>query len=348
MLKKVFCFMLAVITMLSIVGCSGEQSSQTMGTNTDVSTESNTELNDTSNTQPTNPSTIPESTPNSTGNENSATSSTVVSRPNNGTVSSKPSSTTSSKPNSGTVSSKPSTSKPSVSKPSTSKPITSKPSTSTPVSKEPYLVSLELIKVNKPNAMYLSNGKDIIEYAYGKDYLQCGDSFVFKVNMSDGGSDFYVFRAYGCTYTQNGNMLTATVDGSRDAIGIEIHANDKNGKEIRKGLYFNLTHKTAVTTEKPADLKQAFIAYAQRKGISHTSSGSKVDWYTKYDLSLSLTNSQIKGNDDMLEFSDFPKVTDFAEKMFWLIDQYEKKGFTLWSVRFDNQGIATVAGHPYK
>lgn len=216
---------------------------------------------------------------------------------------------------------------PAPTEPAHTVPTPTEPKPTEPVAK-PYIIGLEVVSSNMPNAYYCSNGQDLLSRMYGgkNKAFQTGDSVTIRVNMSDGGNDFTIRKYAGCTITsQNGNLIKLTFDGSNSRANIFIDAYNESGKKVSKSIGFTVVRYRGKITEDWTTIYVELKNYAMRIGLTWVNNGSDMTGYTHDDESKSITGYTMKMSDD---FVPIPGNSRWIEKALWVLDTYKSMGFT--------------------
>lgn len=216
---------------------------------------------------------------------------------------------------------------PAPTEPAPTVPTPTEPKPTEPVAK-PYIIGLEVVSSNMPNAYYCSNGQDLLSRMYGgkNKAFQTGDSVTIRVNMSDGGNDFTIRKYAGCTITsQNGNLIKLTFDGSNSRANIFIDAYNESGKKVSKSIGFTVVRYRGKITEDWTTIYVELTNYAMRIGLTWVNNGSDMTGYTHDDESKSITGYTMKMSDD---FVPIPGNSRWIEKALWVLDTYKSMGFT--------------------
>ena len=215
---------------------------------------------------------------------------------------------------------------PAPTEPAPTVPTPTEPKPTEPVAK-PYIIGLEVVSSNMPNAYYCSNGQDLLSRMYGgkNKAFQTGDSVTIRVNMSDGGSDFKISSYKGCTITQNGNLVTLNIDGSNQRANVSIEAYNESGRKVSKTIGFAVVRCKGSILENWSCIYVELKNYAVRIGLTWVNNGSDMTGYTHDDESKSITGYTVKGADD---FVSIPGNSRWIEKALWVLDTYKSMGLT--------------------
>lgn len=359
-MKRKIAFLMAIILLLSMSACGGNGNTEDTGDTMQATQQTDTLQT----TEPTNGSTTGDTEPEATagnttpdpttepttpveGNtttpattEPDATEPAPTERPTEPTPTTpvvptptepKPTVPTEPKP----TEPKPTEPTPTVPAPTEPKPTTPAPTEPTPTvptptepATKPYIIGLEVVSSQMPNAYYCSNGQDLLSRMYGgkNKAFQTGDSVTIRVNMSDGGNDFTIRKYAGCTITsQNGNLIKLTFDGSNSRANIFIDAYNESGKKVSKSIGFTVVRYRGKITEDWTTIYVELTNYAVRIGLTWVNNGSDMTGYTHDDESKSITGYTVRGADD---FVPIPGNSRWIEKALWVLDTYKSMGFT--------------------
>ena len=280
---------------LSLSACNKQDANSdiTSGTSDITSTETKEENKETES--------IPETDNTESGTEGE--------NPQNSTPTKPTESTTTTTNNTPTTTTKPSNTEPKDEStnnkndtPTTSTP-TQKP-TKKPTEEKPYYVGCELIRIDRPNTTYKVNGVPLLEKAYGTKYvLQVGDTAVFKIKMSDNGTNgFSVEYSGGCKAEIDGDLLKITATGGREKTDVYIRVDTREGKksiQINEFVINAGSHNITTTSE---SMTQLFEIYAMRKGLSCATEGHYAfsGFFTKIESDILI---KIPNNSDWIEES---------------------------------------------
>ena len=355
-MKRNIALLLATILLLSMVGCGGnntETTGDTMQATQQFDTMQITEPANgsaTGDTEP-EPTTVEDTTPDPTTEPNSvegnptepnSTESPTEPKPTTPTTPVVPTPTepkptvptepkpTEPKPTEPTPTipapTEPKPTAPAPTEPAPTVPTPTEPKPTEPVAK-PYIIGLEVVSSNMPNAYYCSNGQDLLSRMYGgkNKAFQTGDSVTIRVNMSDGGSDFKISSYKGCTITQNGNLVTLNIDGSNQRANVSIEAYNESGRKVSKTIGFAVVRCKGSILENWSCIYVELKNYAVRIGLTWVNNGSDMTGYTHDDESKSITGYTVKGADD---FVSIPGNSRWIEKALWVLDTYKSMGLT--------------------
>ena len=201
--------------------------------------------------------------------------------------------------------------------------------------KSPYYISHEVVSTSRPNAFYI-DGVDMLTKMFGENNaFQTGDSIVYKINLSDGGSNgFEIIGTSGCTAAVSGNKVTVKITGEYPTAEWAFTVYDKNGnKKTIEERYKHVVRHSGKLDTINGIMEDLFVEYAEEKyGISGNSELYPEDGYTSNrtpDNDPSITGEHGSGYygtlDDFFWKAD---KTNWVKSVLELIGEYKKIGIT--------------------
>jgi hypothetical protein len=165
--------------------------------------------------------------------------------------------------------------------------------------------------------------------------FQTGDSIVYKINLSDGGSNgFEIIGTSGCTATVSGNKVTVTITGEYPSAEWTFTVYDKNGnKQTMTERYKRVVQHSGKLETINGIMVDLLVAYANEKyGIEGNQGLRPEDGYSSNrtpDNDPSITGEHGSGYygtlDDFFWKAD---KTNWVKSVLELIGEYKKIGIT--------------------
>lgn len=212
--------------------------------------------------------------------------------------------------------------------------------------KPPYYISHEVVSTSRPKAFYI-DGVDMLTAMFGENKaFQTGDSIIYKINLSDGGSNgFEIIGTSGCTATVSGNKVTVKITGEYPSAEWTFTVYDKNGnKQTMTERYKRVVQHSGNLETINGIMVDLLVAYAHEKyGIEGNQGLRPEDGYT---------SNRTEGNDPSITGEHGSGYYGTLDDFFWkadhsnwvkyamqLIAEYKKIGikevdFTIWDSYF--------------
>ncbi len=187
-----------------------------------------------------------------------------------------------------------------------------------PEAKKAYLVGISVEKAERPNTAKVKDS-DLLSCVYGKDTaFQNGDTVVYKVEMSNGGTTGFRFvknSAKNCTISVDKNLITMSIDQKDRALDkaeFAITGSDENGQTKKI---------TVCVTLYEYDEKALLEQYAKNSGLEFVDGG---------DAAINVTHRRASGHtasgtwvDQAAGFIDEAKSAGCKYYYYSMIDTYE-------------------------